>query len=47
VIGESGSLKSGLPPAIFGSFQVLIFPRKTSAIVAPSSFRPESTPSRL
>src|ERR1700754_2014360 len=47
VIFESGSLKSGLPEAIFGSFHVVILPRKMSAIVAPSSLRPESTPSRL
>src|SRR4051812_35268437 len=47
VMAESGSLTSEFWPAIAGSFHFLIFCWKMSAIVLPSSFMPDSTPSRL
>src|SRR3954447_25998069 len=47
VIVSFGGCRPELPAAIFGSFQVLIFPRKMSAIVAPSSLRPDLRPSTL
>src|SRR4051812_31696360 len=47
VILSAGSLRFGLAAAIFGSFQVVMVPRKMSAIVAPSSLRPDFAPSRL
>ena len=47
VIDDDGSFTPGFSFAIAGSFQVLTFPRKTSAIVGPSSFRPPWTPDRL
>ena len=47
VIGVLGSDTPGLSALIAASFQVLILPRKISAIVGPSSFRPLLTPGRL
>src|SRR3954453_17941969 len=47
VIFASGSVTPLLSFVIAASFQVLILPRKMSAIVAPSSFRPLSTPLTL
>ena len=47
VIDVPGRLAPLLSFAIAGSFHFLILPRKMSAIVAPSSLRPLSTPSTL
>ena len=47
VIAVLGRLMPGFSVLIAGSFQVLILPRKMSAIVGPSSFRPVLTPDRL
>src|SRR5690349_5496896 len=47
VMSPDGSGMLGLSCFSAGSFQLLILPRKTSAIVAPSSFRPLPTPSML
>jgi len=47
VIESPGSVTPGFSFAIAGSFHFLIFPRKMSAIVAPSSLRPFFTPLRL
>src|SRR3954462_4613096 len=46
VMFDAGSDMPALPAAIFGSFHLVILPRKMSAIVAPSSLRPVLTPSR-
>ena len=42
-----GSLTPGFWLVISGSFHFLTLPRKMSAIVGPSSFRPFFTPARL
>src|SRR3954471_13136803 len=47
VILLAGSVTPAFAAAIFGSFQFVILPRKMSASVAPSSLRPDFTPSRL
>ena len=46
VIAVSGSVASGLSPAMAGSFQVVIAPVKMPAMVAGDRFS-SSTPSRL
>src|SRR3954471_12222765 len=47
VIADDGRLTPEFWPAIAGSFHFVIFPRKMSAIVGPSSLSPPLTPSRL
>ena len=46
-IGSSGRFTPGFCPVISGSFHVVMFPRKMSEMVLPSSFRALSTPCRL
>ena len=47
VMSVPGSFRSGFRLVIAGSFHFLILPRKMSAAVAPSSFRPFSIPDTL
>jgi hypothetical protein len=47
VIEVPGRLTPGFSFLIAGSFHLLIFPRKMSAAVAPSSFSPFWTPDTL
>src|SRR6476659_362798 len=47
VMFVDGSETPGFIFVIAGSFHFLIFPRKMSAIVVPSSLRPDFTPLRL
>ena len=47
VMSASGSETPEFCEAIAGSFHFVTLPRKMSAVVAPSSFRPAFTPSTL